>query len=436
MTRPPGNCWHLLDPPVAGKWQADQTVSVVIPARNSQVKLDRALIALAAQTYPHEQLEIMVVDDGSNPPLQIRVDVGEVKIRMIRQDSDGRFGAGRARNRGARESKGTLLLFLDSDIVVAPDLIYRYARWLSISDEAVVTGILGFVDFTNFSTDQLRAEIGAGTLTSTLNALSAVNQQWREDHFKRSHDLTEDSDNLFSVVVGASLGVSRALFEEVHGFRELGVRGIEDIELGYRLHVAGGLLIADRLANQWHQSSQYFLSSRNRESAKKIREPFIERLIPVSGFRSYPATGVRQVPSLLVEIENGSQEEVDRTERSFAETEMRDVVFRTDKSSDDARFRNVESIDPIDLSGIPFRMSVKPGVILNELACGSILQSLRETGAGVVYFLDEDSTQIAVAYRQRAVASSLRRNGVSDLNDAGKNFGARWLPAKDCGISR
>ena len=46
-------------------------VSVVVPAYGGQDKLDLALAGLAAQTYPAGLIEVIVVDNGSSPPLRL-----------------------------------------------------------------------------------------------------------------------------------------------------------------------------------------------------------------------------------------------------------------------------------------------------------------------------------------------------------------------------
>ena len=433
MSRPPANRWHLLEPPDPGDWQPNLSVSIVIPARGGQENLDRTLTALAAQTYPHDLLEVVVVDDGSEPSLEIRVDMDDVNAIVVSQEDDGRFGAGRARNRGALESSGQTLVFLDADIVTAPDVIDRYARWMNLTDDAVLTGILGFVDFTDISPDRIRAEIEAGTLTHTLDAREADSQEWREKNFARSHDLTEDRDDLFRVVIGASLGVNRELFDAVGGFRELGIRGIEDFELGYRLHVAGCLLIADRSARQWHQGRRFFDSAGAAE-AKRVREPYVQQLVPVPGFRTYPARAPLQVPTLLVDVADGPQIDTARTVVSLLDTEMLDTVFHANGTDGDERFRTLESFDPVDLRAIPFRMSLEAGVVVGPKTCESVVDVLRETGAGVIHLLDHHGVELATAFRQRALTAGARCSDDS-VTAAEQLFGVRWVPASDVDLS-
>ncbi len=67
-------------------------------------------------------IEIVVVDDASvdaTPELLVRMQATDGRIRAIRLDRNG--GQGEARNRGARESTGEYLQFLDDDDLLHPE---------------------------------------------------------------------------------------------------------------------------------------------------------------------------------------------------------------------------------------------------------------------------------------------------------------------------
>ncbi|MEU1605215.1 glycosyltransferase [Micromonospora matsumotoense] len=70
---------------------AARRLSVVIPAYNSCDTLDLVLEALGRQTVPADQFEVVVGDDGSNPPLASvvekhadRIDVSCVYLETTR----------------------------------------------------------------------------------------------------------------------------------------------------------------------------------------------------------------------------------------------------------------------------------------------------------------------------------------------------------------
>lgn len=91
--------------------------SVVLPCFNAESTIAEVLEALTAMDPPAE--EIIVVDDFSGDAS--REICRRYPITLIEQDEHG--GVSVTRNRGAQAASGDVLLFVDSDIVVPPDLL-------------------------------------------------------------------------------------------------------------------------------------------------------------------------------------------------------------------------------------------------------------------------------------------------------------------------
>ena len=94
-----------------------QTVSVVIPSFNNQELLDQCLDTLGQQTRPAD--EIIVVDDGSDPPLHTP---RGVLLRRIERLPLHR-GSSCAKNTGARVAIGDILIFSDAEVLHVPECI-------------------------------------------------------------------------------------------------------------------------------------------------------------------------------------------------------------------------------------------------------------------------------------------------------------------------
>lgn len=93
-------------------------VSVIVPSKNRPDCVRRLLESLRSQDYG--RFEVIVVDDGSEPPLD--PDCADVKV--IRNDRS--LGASAARNRGFKTARGAMVVYLDDDAEVAdPHLITR-----------------------------------------------------------------------------------------------------------------------------------------------------------------------------------------------------------------------------------------------------------------------------------------------------------------------
>ena len=91
---------------------APTKVSVVIPCHNRHDLLNRALASVRAQRGQGTDftLEVIIVDDASNPPLRPTLNAAD---RCIRLDANG--GAAHARNVGCKAATGDVIAFLDSD---------------------------------------------------------------------------------------------------------------------------------------------------------------------------------------------------------------------------------------------------------------------------------------------------------------------------------
>ena len=86
------------------------SISVVIPAYNSEGHIGRALDSVLAQTFGAD--EIIVVDDGSTDGTgEVIASYGE-RVKYIRQEN---AGPGAARNTGIHAATGNWIAFLDAD---------------------------------------------------------------------------------------------------------------------------------------------------------------------------------------------------------------------------------------------------------------------------------------------------------------------------------
>jgi len=87
-------------------------VSVVIPVYERQALGERSLHSARSQDV--DGMEIVIVDDGSDPPFRVPADLaGDPRIRVVRHEANR--GAGRARDTGVAAARGAWIAFLDSD---------------------------------------------------------------------------------------------------------------------------------------------------------------------------------------------------------------------------------------------------------------------------------------------------------------------------------
>jgi len=101
-------------------------VSVIIPTYNEERTIEECLESLSRQTYI--DIETIVVDDGStDTTLQILQNL-QFTIYNLQIFKQRHKGAGTARNLGAKEAKGEILVFVDADMTFAEDFIEKLVK--------------------------------------------------------------------------------------------------------------------------------------------------------------------------------------------------------------------------------------------------------------------------------------------------------------------
>jgi cellulose synthase/poly-beta-1,6-N-acetylglucosamine synthase-like glycosyltransferase len=94
-------------------------ISVVVPAFQESARIERCLAALARQTLPREQYEVIVVDDGSSDDTASRA--GRCGARVVRLISNQ--GPAQARNAGVAAARCEIVVFTDADCEPTRDFL-------------------------------------------------------------------------------------------------------------------------------------------------------------------------------------------------------------------------------------------------------------------------------------------------------------------------
>ena len=152
-----GNDWTSLPVQSDHSFSPQYRVTVVVPYYQAPLELGRTLAGLERQTYPRELFEVIVVDDGSDPPLALPE--SPLDLRVEYQEDLG-FGLARARNTGARAATGDILLFLDCDMIPEQDWLTSHARWHHAASDVLTMGFRLHVDANGFGTADIRERPG------------------------------------------------------------------------------------------------------------------------------------------------------------------------------------------------------------------------------------------------------------------------------------
>ena len=116
-------------------------VSVIIPAYNSVEYLPEAIRSVQDQTIERDQVELIVVDDGSTDgtaEVLAEMAAEDPRITVITQENSGT--AGGARNPAIGRAVGEFVFFLDSDDMLTPDALRRMVEVAAAEDSDVILG--------------------------------------------------------------------------------------------------------------------------------------------------------------------------------------------------------------------------------------------------------------------------------------------------------
>lgn len=211
-------------------------VSVIVCSYNGGKTLKDCLESLDEVNYPN--FEIVLVDDGSKDDTQELVAAYEAG-RKARASKTGEnlphflnivqrnMGLSYARNEGARQAKGDIFAYTDSDCMADPDWLYYMVGTLLSGDYVGVGG----PNISPPAVDWIQAAVAAAPGGP-------------------SHVLL--TDVVAEHIPGCNMAFHRAAFESVGGFDVEYRKAGDDVDFCWRLQTNGGVIAFSPSAIVWH----------------------------------------------------------------------------------------------------------------------------------------------------------------------------------------
>ncbi|MEU4578136.1 glycosyltransferase family 2 protein [Nonomuraea sp. NPDC023979] len=429
MTRVRHNDYGVLSPPALGSWRPELSVSVVIPAYDCQEALERTVASLAAQTYPAHLVEVVVADDGSDPPVHLP------GARVVRVEQG--WGRGAARQAGQLAATGDVVHWLDSDMVLNPGHLEAHLRWHHLIDHAVVIGETRFVD--------APGDEGAPT-PYTLKTLEST--RW----------LRDAGASAYLLHTGASSSVRRELLRAAGGV-DPGLNMAEDTELGYRLAQAGAVFIPDPEAvgkhvgpstvmlrekevhrHNWSYLGDYIPDLRwlRRHPRRAWLVPYVRVVVTATTYEETRATVDSALAGTLVDAAVtivGPWGELTGGRRASLDEPLLDLRLLGNLYAHEPRVAFAESA-PASAAPAPFSLRVPAGWALGAGTLSSLVRLAEQDTLGLVSaVLAETATGVVAARLERtaAFARAARFPGAADdLVD--ELFGSLWVGGDEHGF--
>jgi hypothetical protein len=195
--------------------------SVIVCSYNGGKTLDRCLTSLKDINYPN--YEVVLVDDGSKDDTQ-EIAARHPWIKNIRQENKG---LSFARNVGAHESTGDVIVYTDSDCMADPDWLYYLIGTLLSGDFAGVGGPNISPPAENWVQACVAAAPGGP-----------------------SHVLL--TDVVAEHIPGCNMAFHRWAFNQVGGFDPEYRKAGDDVDFCWRLQQSGGVIAFSPAAIVWH----------------------------------------------------------------------------------------------------------------------------------------------------------------------------------------
>ncbi len=204
-------------------------VTVIVPAYNASDFIAETLESILNQTY--DNLQVIVVDDGSTDDTARIVQSYSPRVTYIHQANSG--GCAAPRNRGLEYARGEFVTFFDADDIMLPDKLSRQVDALIRHPNAVMC-ITNYCNFTGTkrSTDHM----------STCPAMAP----YLDRH--KSSDFTLGSEECRSILISENFTIASAPLFKTDIIKKLGgfdqtLKACEDFHLIYRTAMQGDVVV-------------------------------------------------------------------------------------------------------------------------------------------------------------------------------------------------
>ncbi len=213
-------------------------LSIIIVNYNVQCFLEQCIISVIA-ACKNIEAEIIVVDnnstDGSNLFFNNRFKA--VQFIWLKRN----LGFAKANNIGLATARGSTILFLNPDTIVAEDCFEQCLTFFHSKDKAGALGIK-MIDGSGFFLKESKR--GFPSLFTSFCKLSGLTALFPSSPLFANYylgHLPENQNHSVAVLSGAFMMVGKKVLDKLGGFDETFFMYAEDIDLSYRIQKAGYL---------------------------------------------------------------------------------------------------------------------------------------------------------------------------------------------------
>lgn len=190
--------------------------SFIIPTYNRLDELKELIPSLEAMHYPHDDFELIIIDDGSTDNTNTYIEKINTTL-SIQYYTQSNQGPGAARNKGLQQAKGDYMLFVDSDCIIPPGYLNSINDYLEVEN----LDAFGGPDTYHPSFSPLLKAINYAMTSFIGTGGTRGSKKSVAKYFPRSFNM----------------GIHRKVYETIGGFGDL--RHGQDMDYSARIYAAG-----------------------------------------------------------------------------------------------------------------------------------------------------------------------------------------------------
>lgn len=233
-------------------------VTIVIANFNGEKYLEDCLNSVLKSSY--KGFEVLLIDDGStDKSIKIikKFQKKDRRIRLLKNKKN--LGAAASRNKAIKKVKGEIVVFLDNDTEVSKNWLGELIKPL-LREEDIGGAQALLLDFENRDLIQM-----AGGLLIPHTGWLVPFHQW--ESYKKTKNILKERE---IVAISAALAVKRKVLEKIGGFDELEAVVTEDLDLCWRIWIAGYRIVLAPKAIVYHWTKSVEQRAHMRVNYQKI----------------------------------------------------------------------------------------------------------------------------------------------------------------------
>ncbi|QCJ41551.1 glycosyltransferase family 2 protein [Bacillus sp. S3] len=265
----------------------DIEVSIIIPSQNKYPLNLFTLYSLELQTFNPAKMEVILINDASTDQTEEKLKDYSPPYHFKYIHSKKNLGRAKGRNLGIRSARGSILIFLDAEILTEPDFVEKHYKYHQSKHNLILSGglhskILYSCVFPDFS----KKEVNRITYLTEKNQEIFQRLQGCKDVLQEPYPLLDRGDLVRKTYRDIAYKeypwfrqITRNFGADLEGFtlpwmafltRNVSIRkelivdaglfdeefhhyGYEDWELGYRLYKMGAQYVVSDELTTYHQ---------------------------------------------------------------------------------------------------------------------------------------------------------------------------------------